>query len=93
MVTVRVRLQSIKPGKSSRVSWIYADHAYLRMSESTVIRKTQEMVTLHHQLIARSDAQVKPHTIRRNQRGAVYAAVIVPQMVLLSIRRRSASDR
>ena len=28
VVTVRVRLQSIKPGKSSRVSWIYADHAY-----------------------------------------------------------------
>ena len=70
-----------------------AGNAYLRMSQSTVTRKAQGIVTLHHRITARSDAQVKPHKIGRNELGAAYAAVIVPPLVFFSIRRRSLSDR
>ena len=70
-----------------------ARNADLKMSQTTVTRKTQGIVTLHHRITARSDAQVKPHNTGRNQLGATYAAVIVPPLVLFSIRRRSLSDR
>ncbi len=72
---------------------IHADHAYLRMSDSTVVCKTQWMVNIQHQPGARSDVPFKLHKTLQNQRGAVYAAVIVPPLVLFSIRRRSPSDR
>ena len=70
-----------------------AGNADLRMSQTTATRKTRVIVTLHHRIAARSDAQIKPHKIGRNQLGAAYAAVIVPPLVLFSIRRRSLSDR
>ena len=70
-----------------------AGNADLRMSQTTVTRKTQGIVAFHHRITARSDAQVKPHKIGRNQLGAAYAAVIVPPFVFFSIRRRSLSDR
>ena len=72
---------------------MHTEHAHLRMSESTVVCKTQEMVNTQHRLVGRSDAQVKLHKTRRSQWGAVYAAVIVPPFALFSIRRRSPSDR
>ena len=61
-----------------------AGNADFRMSQSTVTRKTQVMVTLHHRITARSDAQVKPQKIGRNQLGAAYAAVIVPHWYFLA---------
>ena len=70
-----------------------AGNADLRRSQSTVTRKTEGIVILHHRITARSDAQVKPHKIGRHQLGAAYAAVIVPPLVFVSIRRRSLSDR
>ena len=66
-----------------------AGNADLRMSQTTVTHKTQGIVTLHHRITARSDAQVKPHNIGRNELGAAYAAVIVPHWYFLA----SAGDR
>ena len=63
---------------------IHVDHAYLKMSESTIICKTQEIVTFDHPIIIRSDAQFKPHKTPRNHGGAVYAAVIVPHWDFLA---------
>ena len=70
-----------------------AENAFLRMHQSTVTRKTRVIVSPHHGIAARSDAQVKPHKIGRNELGAAYATVIAPPCVLFSIRRRSLSDR
>ena len=61
-----------------------AKHALRKRSESRITCKTQAMVISQHRLGARLDAQVKLHKTRRNQRGAVYAAVIVPHWYFLA---------
>ena len=70
-----------------------AKHPLRKRSEIIITCKTQVMANRQHRLGARFDAQVKLHKTRRNQRVAVYAAAIVPPLVLLSIRQRSPSDR
>ena len=63
---------------------VHTEHAYLRMSESTVICKTQWMVNIQHQLGARSDVPFKLHKTLQNQRGAVYAAFNLPHWDFLA---------
>ncbi len=76
-----------------RASPMHVEYEHPRMSVSTVICKTQGMANIQHQLVARSDVQVKLHKTLQNRWGAVYAAFNVAPLVLLSIRRRSPSDR
>ena len=71
---------------------MHTEHAHLRMSETTILCKTQDAANTQHRLVARSGAQVKLCRTRRNQYGAVYAAAIIPSLVLFSIRRRSTGD-
>ena len=70
-----------------------AGNADLRMSQTTVTRKTQEMVDMWQRLVARLGIQVKPGETHRNLWGAPYAAVNVFPLGLFSIRRRSPKDQ
>ena len=70
-----------------------AGNADLRMSQTTVTRKTQELVDMWQRLVARLGIQVKPGETHRNLWGAPYAAVNVFPLGLFSIRRRSPRDQ
>ena len=70
-----------------------AKHALRKSCASIIYCKIQYIVNIGHPLVARNGVHVKPHKIRRNQWAAVYAAVILLPLVLLSIRRRSTSER
>ena len=70
-----------------------AGNADLRMSQTTVTRKKQEMVDMWQRLVARQGIQVKPGETLRNLGGTPYAAVNVLPLGLFSIRRRSPRDQ
>ena len=62
----------------------HAGNAHFKMSESTVVYKTQGMVTLRHRLAARSGAQAKLHKASHNRSGRLYPAFIVPHWYCLA---------
>ena len=70
-----------------------ARNADLKMSQTTVTRKKQEIVDIWQRLAARLGIQVKPGETHRNLWGAPYAAVNVFPLGLFSIRRRSPRDQ
>ena len=62
----------------------HAGNAHFKMSESTVVCKTQGMVTSRHRLVVRSRAQVKLHKASHNRSGRLYPAFIVPHWYFLA---------
>ena len=71
---------------------MHTEHAHLRMSETTILCKTQDAASTQHRLVARSGAQAKLHQASHNQAGRLYPAFIVPIgtfLYSLAIDRRS----
>ena len=63
---------------------MHTEHAHLRMSETTILCKTQDAANTQHRLVARSGAQAKLHQASNNKTGRLYPAFIVPHWYFLA---------
>ena len=72
---------------------MHTEHAHLRMSETTILCKTQDAANTQHRLVARSGAQVKLHLAPQDKTATLRTAKTLFPFVLFSIRQRSPSDR